>query len=121
MTIYDSPVIVNSSLHLAASSGNVIAGLQVSAIYLFNRDILLDEEFMGAYVTYRSAPPVSAAASNSNSKPPQTYTCTSKEETHPSSPEDIRPVSKAGRRKIQNVNKKKRTTNILTDTQTKML
>lgn len=71
MTIYDIPGIVNSSLHLAASPGNIKADLQVSGIYLFNRDIFHDE-FMGAYVTDRFTPPVAAANSNSNSKPPKT-------------------------------------------------
>ena len=41
---------------------------------------------------------------------------TSKEETHSSSPEDIRPLPKAGPRKSQNVNKKKKETAILTVT-----
>jgi len=45
---------------------------------------------------------------------------TSKEETHPSSPEDIRPPPKAGTRKSQNVNKKKKTTVILTDSPVKI-
>jgi hypothetical protein len=40
--------------------------------------------------------------------------------TNSSSSEDIRPLSEAGPRKIQNVNKKKRTTAILTDTPSKM-
>jgi hypothetical protein len=48
MTIYDIPGIFNSSLHLAASPGNIKAGFQVSGIYLFNRDIFHDEEFMWA-------------------------------------------------------------------------
>jgi hypothetical protein len=55
-------------------------------------DIFNDEEFMGAYVTERSIPPVAAAASSSNTDPPKTSiyspgpsTSTSKEETHPSS------------------------------------
>ena len=67
-------------------------------------------------------PSCAAAASNSNSKPQETSidspgpsTCTSKEETRPSSPENIRPLPQAGPRKSQNVNKKKRTTVILTD------
>ena len=46
--IYDIPVIVNSSLHLAASTENVKAGFQVFRIYPFNRDIFRDKEFMGA-------------------------------------------------------------------------
>ena len=71
ITIYAIPGTANSSLHLAASPGNIKADLQVSGIYPFNRDIFRDE-FMGAYVTERSTPPVAAAASNSNSKPPKT-------------------------------------------------
>jgi len=80
---------------------------------------------MGAYVTHRSTPPVAAAVSNGNSEPPETSTdspgpstSTSKEERYPSSPDDIRPLPKAGPRKSQNVNKKKRTAN-LTDTSVK--
>jgi hypothetical protein len=79
----------------------------------------------GAYVTDRYTPSVAAAASNSNCEPPKTSidspgpsTSTSKAETHPSSPEDVRPLPKAGPRKSQNVNKK-RTTVILTDTSVK--
>jgi hypothetical protein len=125
--VYDIPGIVNSSLHLAASPGNIKADFHVSGICLFNRVIFHDEGFMGAYVTHRSSPPVAAAASNSNSKPPKTSTdspglstSTSKEEIHPSSP-DIRPLPNVGPRKSQNVNQKKRTTTILTDTSSKML
>jgi hypothetical protein len=58
---------------------------------------------MGAYVTHRSTPPVAAAASNSNSEPPEMSTdspgpstSTSKEERLPSSPDYIRPLPKAG-------------------------
>ena len=65
---------------------------------------------------------------NSSSEPPKTSidspgpsTCTSKEETHPSASQDIRPLPEAGPRKIQNANKKKRTTAILIDTPLKML
>jgi hypothetical protein len=73
MTIYNISGIVNSSLHLAASPGNIKAGFQVFGIYTFNRDIFNDEEFMGAYATDRSTPPVVAAeASNINIEPPKT-------------------------------------------------
>jgi len=48
MTIYDIPGIVNSSLHLAASPGNIKAGFHLFGIYPFNRDIFRDKEFMGA-------------------------------------------------------------------------
>jgi hypothetical protein len=65
---------------------------------------------------------VAAAAFNKNSERPNTSmdstgpsTYTSKEEKHPSSPDDIRPLPKAGPRNSQNVIKKKRTTAILTD------
>jgi hypothetical protein len=51
LTIYDIPGIVNSSLHLAASPGNIKAGFRVSRIYPFDRVIFHDEEFIGAYVT----------------------------------------------------------------------
>jgi len=46
---------------------------------------------------------------------PGPSTSISKEETHSSSPEDIRPLPKARPRKSQNVNKKKKETAILTD------
>jgi hypothetical protein len=66
------------------------------------------------------------AASNSNSERQKTSIdspgpsiSTSKEETHPSSPDDIRLLTKAGPKKSQNVNKKKKTTVILTDTPVK--
>jgi len=79
---------------------------------------------MGAYVTDRSTPTVVAAeASNGNSESPNTpidspgpSTFISKDKTHPSSLEDIRPLPKARPRKTQNVKKKKTTTAILTDT-----
>jgi len=92
MTIYDIPRIVNSSLHLAGSTGNIKAGFQLSGICLFNRDFFMTKNLWGL----RSTPPVAAAPSNSNSKPPKTSTdspgpstSTSKEERHPSSPDDI--------------------------------
>jgi hypothetical protein len=69
---------------------------------------------------------VAAAGSNSNSEPPQTSigspgpsTSTSKEDTHPSSPEVIRLLPKAGPRKSKIVNEKKKTTAIFTDTHIK--
>jgi hypothetical protein len=96
MTTYNISGIVNSSLHLVASPGNIKAAFQVFGIYTFNRDVFQDEEFMGAYVIDRSTPPVAAPASNSNSEPPNTLTdsqgpsiSTSKDKTHPSSLEDI--------------------------------
>jgi hypothetical protein len=65
---------------------------------------------------------LASAASNGNSESPKTsidtpgpQTSTSKEEKHPSSPEDIRPLPKDGHRRNQNINKQKRTTLILTD------
>ena len=51
LTIYDISGIVNLSLHLATSPGNIKAGFRVSGIYPFDRDIFHDEEFTGAYVT----------------------------------------------------------------------
>jgi len=102
-------------LNLAASLGNIKGSFQVPGMYPFNRDIFHDE-FM------------EAAASNSNSEPPKTSfyspgpsTSTSKEETHPPFLEYIRFLPKTGPRKSQNVNQKKKTTAILTDTATKML
>jgi len=41
MTIYDIPGIVNLSLHLTPSPGNINAGFQVSRIYLFYMDIFM--------------------------------------------------------------------------------
>jgi hypothetical protein len=73
MTIYNISGTANSSLHLTASPGTIKVGFQVFGIYTSNRDIFHDEEFMGAYVTDRSTPPVVAAeACNSNSEPPKT-------------------------------------------------
>jgi hypothetical protein len=95
------------SKHLCISRHLLEISKQVSGIYPFNRDNFHDEEFMGAYVTDRSTPPVAEATSNSNSKRQKTpidspgpSISTSKEETHPSSPDDIRPLTKAGHRKI---------------------
>jgi hypothetical protein len=69
---------------------------------------------------------VAEAASNNNSEcqktsidSPGPSISTSKEETHPSSPDDIRLFTKAGPRKSQNLNKKNKTTVILTDTPVK--
>ena len=78
---------------------------------------------MGAYITNRSIPPVTAAAYSSNSKAtkmsidsPGPSTSTSKEETHPSFPDDNLSIPKAGSRKSHIVNMKLRTAVILTDT-----
>jgi len=56
VTIYDFTDVVNSSLHLAASSGNI---KQVSR-FPFNKYIFHDE-CLGAYVIHRCTPPVAAA------------------------------------------------------------
>jgi hypothetical protein len=122
MTIYDLPGIVNSSLHLAASPVNIKSGFEVSRMYSFNKGNSQDEEFIRAYVRDRSAPPVAASASNSNSEPPEMSiyspgpsSRTSEEATQPSIPEDVRPLPKAGATQSQNVNKKWKTA-IFTDT-----
>jgi hypothetical protein len=41
MTVYDISGIVNLSLHLTPSPGNINASLQVSRIYLFYMDIFM--------------------------------------------------------------------------------
>jgi len=81
---------------------------------------------MRAYVTDRPTPPVAEAASNSNSEPPETLIdsprpsiSASKEETHPSSSDDIRHLPSAKPRKSQNVNKKRKTAVFFTDTPVK--
>jgi len=47
MTTHNILFIVISSLHFAASPGNIKVGFQVTGIYPFNRDTLHDEKFMG--------------------------------------------------------------------------
>jgi hypothetical protein len=94
------------SNHLCISRLLLGISKHVSGIYPFNRDIFHDEEFTGGYITDRSTPPVAEAASSSNSERQKTSIdspgpsiSTSKEEKHPSSPDDIRPLTKAGPRK----------------------
>lgn len=77
----------------------------------------------GAYVGGRSNPPVTAEPFRVTVNPPKTSidsswpsTSTSKKETHRSSPEDFRPFPKAWPRNSHNVNNKKSTTAVLTDT-----
>jgi hypothetical protein len=109
-------------LHLAPSRGNIKAGFQVSGIYPFNKDIYHYEEFMGAYSTDRSnllwlqqLPTVTVNPQRRQLILQDHKHLLQKKKTHPSSPEDIRPLPKDGHRKNQNINKQKRTTVILTD------
>jgi hypothetical protein len=142
MTIYDLPVIINTSLIFAATPANIKAGFLATGILPYNRDVFPDEEFLSFYVTDRSAPATDPAASNENntktnhdeSAEPGPSRINSPEsgsskrtcaEPNPSpstslTPEVVRPFPKAACRKgPANNTRKNRTTAILTDTPVK--
>lgn len=53
MTIYDLPGIVKSSLPLATTPNNIIAGFSCTGIWPFNREIFRDSDFAPSTVTDR--------------------------------------------------------------------
>lgn len=75
MTIYDIPGIVSIALPLAATQNNITAGVRVSGISPFDRNIFPDSEFLPPYVTDRPNPNGKAVIGNeipSTSKAKQT-------------------------------------------------
>lgn len=143
MTIYNIPTIIKNAFPLAACDKNIQSGFIVSGIVPFNPEIFDESEFMPGYVTDRPDPykesdevggakEVSsqcqqmAARDDANHKVdsipvtprsldlpgPSTRLTTEK------TPEEIRPLPKAGPRKCNNV-RRKRSSTILTDTPVK--
>jgi hypothetical protein len=125
MTTYDILVNVISPLHLAASPWNIKVGFQVTGMYPFNRDTFHGEEFMGVTLQidlsllWLQQLPTVTMKFQRRQLILQDHQNILQRMKHPSSPEDICPLPKAGPRTSQNVNKKKRTTAILTDTSVK--
>jgi hypothetical protein len=62
MTVYGLPGIVNSSLHLAATSANITAEFKVTGIYPCNRDVFTEKEYLPSYVMDRQVPQTNMAA-----------------------------------------------------------
>ena len=107
ITMYDISGIVNSSLHLAASPGNIKAGFQVSGNYPATR-IFFMTNLWGLMLQIdlpllwlQQLPTVTVNPHR------RRLILQDHQHLHPSSPEDIRPP-KAGPRKSQNVKKKKK-------------
>ena len=59
MTIYDVPGI---ALPNAITPRNIISGFQVTGIYLFNRDIFSESDFLPSYLTDRPDPRTEVSA-----------------------------------------------------------
>lgn len=139
MTIYDIPGILARSIPLAVTPVNIMSGFRVTGIFPFNRDIFTDADFMPSYVSDRPDPsavttkltpttdttttPIvdTQVASTSYTSTPivsQTYPSTSKS-CYPT-PEELRPLPKAGPRKDNNRGRKRRKSAILTDTPEKL-
>lgn len=56
MTIHDIPSILATTIPLAATPSNIMAGFRVSGISPMNRFVFSDSDFMPSYVTDRPAP-----------------------------------------------------------------
>jgi hypothetical protein len=142
MTIYDLPVIINTSLIFAATPANIKAGFLATGIFPCNGDVFPDEEFLSSYVTDRSAPATDPAASNENNtktnhdesaepghsrinSPESGPSKRTRVEPNPSpsmslTPEVVRPFPKTACRKgLANNTRRRRTTAIMTDTPVK--
>ncbi len=122
MSIYDIPPIVRTVLPLAITPSNIAAGFQATGIFPFNRDIFPESEYMAGYVTDRPDP----TAQDANSEHVRCSSRPTSEQASPSdseevsgydvSPEDVRPLPKAGPRKVSMKGRRKRKSAILTDT-----
>lgn len=141
MTIYDLPSIVKTSLPLATTPANILAGFSCTGIWPFNREIFRDSDFNASTVTDRpldeeaveNNQPESTVKDNSllESQPGPSTTLSPKRHTTPSpkpdnpaafmSPQDIKPLPKADLTKPKKGGRMRRKTAILTDTPEKML
>jgi hypothetical protein len=63
ITIYEIASLVGSSLPLAFTPSNILAGFRASGISPFNRDIFNDEDFLPSSVTDRELPAGAASSS----------------------------------------------------------
>lgn len=149
MSIYDIPQIVKVSLPSATTPSNIMNGFKVSGISPFNPDIFTDADYMPSYVTDRPNPHLgdgieephhddcetSRFIQTVNEIPPGTSrnepsTSQIYNESLPSTsglsatkksatPEQVRPLPKAGSRTQCNRGRKKRFSAILTDSPVK--
>ncbi|XP_045118985.1 uncharacterized protein LOC123508968 [Portunus trituberculatus] len=132
MTIYDIPNVVSTAFPLAVTPHNILAGFRAAGISPFNRDIFQDSDFLGAYVTDRPEedqqetqvfqaseinvqPATNCLDGNDTPRPSTSGLCGKKAPT----PEELRPLPKAGPRKGSGMNRRKRSSAILTDTPVK--
>lgn len=120
MKIYDVPSIMATATPLALTPNNIMSGFRVSGIFPLNPDIFTDADFMPAYFTDRPAPvqaevysPITGQHEEADIQGP----------TQPNvgcpTPEEVRPLEKAGPRKQTCNGRRKRKSAILTDTPVK--
>lgn len=112
ITIYDVPEILGRVYPLAFSNKNIISAFQKTGLYPFNRHVFDDSEFLAASVTDMIQDETTVATSSSTS--------TSLE--RPTTPQQfipphvIHPYPKAGRIDNPKKGRKKRSSQVLTDT-----
>lgn len=139
MKIYDIPSIMARATPLALTPNNIMSGFRVSGIVPLNPDIFTDADFMPAYFTDRPAPVQAEldrptislneereSSVTINNEPEvqgllQEEPCFEPQEQsiHCPTPEEVRPLEKAGPRKESSRGRKKRKSAILTDSPVK--
>jgi len=128
ISIYDIPLLVKESLPLSATPKNITSGFTKTGIWPFNRNVFTDEDYMCSEVTDRPindtvAIELSTTTDNNidhtliQHLTPNTPQCVQPSTSGHTivTPEDIRPLPKAGERRNNRTRKKMKST-ILTDT-----
>ena len=120
MSIYDVPGIVATACPAAATQENIQAGFRAKGVFPFNRDIFSDKDFAPSYITDQANPTPALEAHMDNCviqpHPNLDNAVPGPSSTGRVSPKELWPFSKAGPRKVGGAVKRKRKTDILTDT-----
>ncbi|CAI9732654.1 Pogo transposable element with KRAB domain [Octopus vulgaris] len=116
MAIYDIPCIVKTAWPLTATPTNILSGFSSTGICPFNRNIFTDSDFAPSYVTDLRDPAFSAPGPLAPATPGPSSNIAARSFL---SPFQIRPLPKSGPRKESTRGRKKRCSEIFTDSPVK--